>query len=137
MRWVNANDNYSSDYNGYRPNPGVAEQYRWLSSSGEQSFSTLEELRAATGQEQHGVELDYDIFEELPLPEAAKRHEVYHAMDLNFRLKPGSKAVDAGDRIPTVNDDFNGDAPDLGALEVGQSEPHYGPRWLKTQPFYR
>jgi hypothetical protein len=58
-------------------------------------------------------------------------------MDLSFRLKPNSKAVDAGDRIPTVNDDFAGNAPDLGALEVGRPEPHYGPRWLKTQPFYR
>ena len=24
-----------------------------------------------------------------------------------------------------------------GSLEVGRPEPHYGPRWLKTQPFYR
>ena len=45
--------------------------------------------------------------------------------------------INAGVRIPTVNDDFSGDAPDLGALEVGQPEPHYGPRWLKRQPFYR
>ncbi len=65
------------------------------------------------------------------LPDPAKRHAVYHAMDLTFRLKPGGKAVDAGDPIPTVNDGFAGAAPDLGALEVGQPEPHYGPRWLK------
>jgi hypothetical protein len=101
------------------------------------TFSTLEEFRAATGQEQHGLELDFDIFEEMTPPDPSKRHAVYHAMDLSFRLKPNSKAVDAGDRIPTVNDDFAGDAPDLGALEVGKPEPHYGPRWLKTQPFYR
>jgi hypothetical protein len=101
------------------------------------AFSTLEEFRAATGQEQHGRELDFDIFEEMTPPDPSKRHAVYHAMDLSFRLKPNSKAVDAGDRIPTVNDDFAGDAPDLGALEVGKPEPHYGPRWLKTQPFYR
>jgi len=62
---------------------------------------------------------------------------VYHAMDLNFRLKGGSKAVDAGVVIPTVNDDFVGSAPDLGALEVGKPEPVYGPHWLKVQPFYR
>ena len=58
-------------------------------------------------------------------------------MDLNFRLKPTSKAVDAGVLIPTVNDGFTGRAPDLGALEVGKPEPTYGPRWLKGQPFYR
>ena len=58
-------------------------------------------------------------------------------MDLDFRLKPDSKAVDAGVVIPTVNDHFTGRAPDLGALEVNTPEPNYGPRWLKGQPFYR
>jgi hypothetical protein len=58
-------------------------------------------------------------------------------MDINFRLKPGSKAVDAGERLPTINDEFSGAGPDLGALEVGQPLPHYGPRWISWQPFYR
>ena len=148
MTWANATEAYSSDYNGYRPNTGVAEQYRWLAPRGGRlmyepqrtdwrTFSTLEEFRAGTGQENHGLELDFDIFEEMTPPDPSRRHAVYHAMDLSFRLKPNSKAVDAGVRIPTVNDDFTGDAPDLGALEVGQPEPHYGPRWLKRQPFYR
>ena len=44
-------------------------------------------------------------------------------MDLNFRLEPHGKAVDAGVTIPTVNDGFTGRAPDLGALEVGKPEP--------------
>ena len=70
-------------------------------------------------------------------PDPRNRHAVYHSMDLNFRLKPGSKAVDAGVVIPTVNDDFAGKAPDLGALESGKPEPHYGPRWLTWKPFYR
>jgi hypothetical protein len=63
-------------------------------------------------------------------PDPANRHAVYHAVDLNFRLKPASKAVDTGVVIPTVNNDFTGRAPDLGALEVGKPEPKYGPRWL-------
>jgi hypothetical protein len=137
MRWANATDAYSSDYNGYRPNPGVTEQYRWQAAGGLQSFPTLAALSAATGQERHGVELDLDAFENLTLPNPAKPQDVYHAMDLTFRLRPGGKAVDAGDRIPTVNDGFAGAAPDLGALELGQPEPHYGPRWLEAQPFYR
>ena len=78
-----------------------------------------------------------DDFESLDPPDPANRHAVYHAVDLNFRLKPTSKAVDAGVLIPTVNDGFTGRAPDLGALEVGKPEPQYGPRWLKGQPFYR
>ena len=152
MTWANATEAYSSDYNGYRPNRGVAEQYRWLaprvgSGGGRamyepqpndwQTFATLGEFRAATGQEQHGLEVDFDIFESMMPPDPSKRHAVYHAAELNFRLKPNSKAVDAGVRIPTVNDGFAGDAPDLGALEVGRPGPHYGPRWLKAQPFYQ
>jgi hypothetical protein len=101
------------------------------------SFATLAELREATGQERHGVELDYDIFENLAPPDTARRHHVYHAADLNFRLKPASKAVDAGTPIPTINDGFTGKAPDLGAIEVNQPEPHYGPRWITWKPFYR
>jgi hypothetical protein len=137
MRWVNATSAYSSDYNGYRPNPGATEQYQWEAPGRKASFQTLAAFSAATGQERHGVELDTDIFEKMTLPDPATRHRVYHAMDLSFRLKPASKAVDAGDRIPTVNDGFAGAAPDLGALELGQAEPHYGPRWLDFQPFYR
>ena len=81
--------------------------------------------------------MDFDIFEKLSPPNPSNRHAVYHAMDLNFRLKPGSKAVDAGVSIPGINDNFVGRAPDLGALEVGRPEPKYGPTWLTWQPFYR
>jgi hypothetical protein len=145
---ANATDAYSTDYNGYRPNKGVKDQFTFLApAKGQrlyepspqdwQSFPSLTAFRAATGQESHGLEIDYDIFEQLSPPAAAKEYAVYHAMDLNFRLKPSSKAVDAGIVIPTINDGYNGHAPDLGALEVGQPAPHYGPRWLTWQPFYR
>jgi hypothetical protein len=147
MTWANATPAYSSDFNGFRPNAGVAAQYAWLApSTGTvyapkpeewKSFGTLAQLRAATGQETHGIEVDFDIFERLTPPDPSKRHAVYHAADLNFRLKPSAKAVDAGVAIPTVNDGFVGRAPDLGAIEVGASEPRYGPRWLTWQPFYR
>jgi hypothetical protein len=148
MTWANATEAYSSDYNGFRPNKGVAAQYSWLAPARGQRayepaksdwkiFATLADFREATGQETHGVEVDFDIFEKMTPPDPSKRHAVYHSMDLDFRLKPGSKAVDAGQLIPTVNDGFAGKAPDLGALEVGKPEPKYGPRWLTWQPFYR
>jgi hypothetical protein len=148
MTWANATGQYSSDYNGFRPNRNVKSQYIWLApapgktayesrDAGRRSFATLADLREATGQEAHGVEVDYDIFEKLSPPDVARRYHVYHAMDLNFRLKANSKAVDAGVALPTVNDGFSGKAPDLGALEVGRQEPHYGPRWITWQPFYR
>ncbi|MDZ7637099.1 MAG: right-handed parallel beta-helix repeat-containing protein [Bryobacterales bacterium] len=148
LRLSNGNATNTSDYNGYRPNRGVSEQYRVFlpepgpnvySAKGEdwKIFGTLDELRRGTGLEQHSVEVDFDIFEKLVPPDPQRRYAVYHAMDLNFSLKPGSKAVDAGVRIPTVNDGFTGEAADLGALEVGVPAPHYGPRWLTWQPFYR
>ncbi len=148
MTWANANAESSSDYNGYRPNRGVTEQFTWLGPKpGEplyepqpadwRTFATLAEFRNATKQETHGMEVDYTDFENLAPPDPAQRHAVYHATNLNFKLKPASKAVDAGVVIPTVNHGFQGPAPDLGALEVGKPEPVYGPRWLKGQPFYR
>ncbi|MEX2261160.1 MAG: hypothetical protein WD696_04375 [Bryobacteraceae bacterium] len=148
MAWANATDAHSSDYNGFRPNKGAAAQYLWLApAAGQQlyepqpgdwkSYGTLADFRAATGQEAHGLEVDFDIFERMVPADPARRHAVYHAMDLNFRLKPGSKAIDAGVAIPTVNDGFAGRSPDLGALEAGKPEPKYGPRWLTWQPFYR
>ncbi len=81
--------------------------------------------------------MDFDIFETLSPPDPASRYAVYHVMDLNFALKPKSKGVDAGVVISTVNEDFAGLAPDLGALETGEPAPHDGPRWLTGQPFYR
>ena len=50
--------------------PGVAKQYEWLAPGSDwRSFATLAELQKATGQEAHGVELDYDIFENLAPPD--------------------------------------------------------------------
>jgi hypothetical protein len=148
MTWANATGEYSSDYNGFRPNKGVAAQYNWLgpkpgetcyepTDSDWRTFETLAEFRAGTGQEEHGMEIDFGDFEQLAPPDPADRHAVYYSGDLNFRLRPDSKAVDAGEVLPTVNDGFVGRAPDLGALEVGGAAPAYGPRWLKGEPFYR
>jgi hypothetical protein len=148
LRLANATDVYSTDYNGYRPNKGVKDQYYFLgpkkgqrlyepTQNDWQVFPTLADFRSATGQEVNSIEVDFDIFEDLTPPDPKREHAVYHAMDLNFKLKPDSEAVDAGIVIPTVNEDHSGRAPDLGALEAGKPEPHYGPRWLTWQPFYR
>jgi hypothetical protein len=146
--WANADNAHDSDYNGFRPNRNGAPQYQYLAPAKGQkiyepkagdwkSYATLAEMKAATGDEAHGIEVDFDIFEKMTPPDPSKRHAVYHAMDLNFKLKPNSKAVDAGVAIPTVNEGFAGKAPDLGAVESGQPELKYGPRWLTWQPFYR
>jgi len=71
------------------------------------------------------------VFMKVPKLDAkdlATVQRLYKAEDLDFRLKPGSAAVDKGEAIPNVTDGFAGQAPDLGALEVGQPLPIYGPR---------
>ena len=158
---VNSYTNYSSsDYNGFRPNPGAAYSFQWNSppfnvpvdyrslieapaagraggaggaGTGMETrrYATLAEYSQATKQDQHSVTLDYDIFMNVPRLDAQDLKNVqklYNAADLDFRLKPGSAAVDRGMVLPNVTDGFSGQAPDLGALEVGQAPPHYGPR---------
>ena len=144
---------YSSyDYDGFRPNRGADNQFTWVGprkgmlvdydrpqSEGER-FKTLSEFAAATGQETHGIEVDYDIFRNLQpptAPDSSRPGTPYEAATLDFSLRPGSKAVDAGVSIPNVNDGFLGKAPDLGALEEGQKPPVYGPRQSTAIPFYR
>src|SRR5579862_4879302 len=152
---VNTNTNYSSsDYNGFRPNPGAAYSFQWnsppwnipadysglLTSRGgsgvnpaltARRFATLAEYSQATKQDQHSVAVDYDIFVNVPRLDAQDLktvQKVYKAEDFDFRLKPGSAAIDRGVILPNITDGFSGQAPDLGALELGQTPPHYGPR---------
>jgi hypothetical protein len=75
--------------------------------------------------------VDYDVFENVKHLDAkdVKTIQTLHKLeDFDFRLKPGSAAVDKGVIIPQVTDGYAGAAPDLGALELGQPLPHYGPR---------
>src|SRR6185437_15057596 len=118
----------SSDYNGFRPNPDAADSFEWNSpvlgtaSDFEKTpvarhFKTLKEYSEATGQDKHSVPVDYDIFRKVRAPDASDPQRVYTTADYDFRLKPGSAAVDAGIEIPSITDGFNGRAPDLGAYE--------------------
>ena len=133
--------NYSSsDYNGYRANPGVENAFEWDSppfsaatdylaaSLVTRHFKSLAEYQQATKQEQHSVLIDYDIFVKASAPDKSDPQHLYNPEDFDFRLKPGSAAVDAGVLLPTINDDFTGKAPDLGAYELDRPVPHYGPR---------
>jgi len=154
---VNTYTNYtSSDYNGFRVNPGAATSFEWDSppwsvaqdyrdllaaEDGQQvppdnflvrrRYATLAAYSADTHQDSHSVLLDYDVFAHVPMLDAKDVdtvRKVYRAEDLDFRLKPGSVAVDRGTVIPNVTDTYGGNAPDLGALEAGQPMPHFGPR---------
>ncbi len=147
--------NYSSsDYNGFHPNEGAEFSFGWASppfsvradyraqpgmspqerakaeagSRETRNFKTLKEFSEATGQDRHSVVVDYDVFQKVTPPDPTDPRKLYKPADFNFQLRPGSAAVDAGVRLPNVNDDFTGREPDLGAYEIGRPEPHYGPR---------
>jgi hypothetical protein len=156
---VNTFTNYTtSDYNGFRLNPQAEYSFQWnsppfktqvdysglLAAKSERGaarsipglemrrFRTLAEYRDATRQDLHSVVVDYDVFVNVPRLDAQDLKNVqklYKAEDFDFRLKPGSAAIDRGMILPNVTDGFSGAAPDLGALELGQTPPHYGPRF--------
>ena len=64
----------SSDYNGFRPNPGAAVSFQWnvgpppAAGRGGRGagFATLAEYVKATRQDQNSVMLDYDVFVNVP-----------------------------------------------------------------------
>jgi hypothetical protein len=152
---VETNTNYSSsDYNGFRPNDEAEFSFEWstppfamranfigepgIRSTQEQTqfelkarerrrFKTLKEYAQATGQDAHSILVDFDVFEKVAPPGPDPR-TLYKPADFDFTLRRGSAAVDAGVRLPGVNDGYTGAAPDLGAYEVGRPAPHYGVR---------
>ncbi len=142
--------NYSSsDYNGFRPNPGVKVSFQWNSPPSQvaadftgpghtamletRGFATLADYVKATGQDQHSILVDYDVFvnvRRLDAQDAGTVQKIYRADAFDFGLKPGSGPVDRGVVLPNVNEDFSGGAPDLGALEIGGPSLRYGPTAL-------
>ncbi len=129
----------SSDYNGFRPDPGAGHSFAWKSPPfdilkdytaprAERKFATLGEYSQATGQDKNSILVDYNIFGKVAQVDPNNVSRVYKAEELDFRLKPDAAAVDAGCVLPNINDGFTGRAPDLGALECGQPVPIYGPR---------
>ncbi len=98
--------------------------------AGAPGFATLAEYVAATRQDRNSVTVDYDVFVNVPKldrdPKTVQR--LYDFKSFDFRLRPGSAAIDRGVALPNINDGFTGKAPDLGALELGQPLPTYGPR---------
>ena len=95
----------------------------------------LSKFTALTGQEKHGIELKAEDCFKLPLPAPAQIKEMvatWTGPAVDFSLKEGSPAIDAGVVVPNLAEDFNGKAPDLGAIEFTPS-PHWGVRPLPAQ----
>ncbi len=69
---------------------------------GDRSFANLSAFTGSTAQESRGMNVN---------PEFVDRDKA------DYRLSPKSPLIDAGVLVPSINDDFQGRAPDIGAFE--------------------
>ncbi len=119
----------ASDYNGLRLVPEVMKEKPFAMRHGRDitEYATLQEYSEATGFEKHSILIPgwEELFVSVPEPDGGTR---YRLEGLDFRLRDGAPAIDAGKVLPNINDDFNGAGPDIGAIEFGDEAPHYGPR---------
>ena len=157
---VNTNTNYSSsDYNGFRPNPGAAYSFQWNSppwnipadysglllarSPGAGAAAASQpDIRGAPVRDARGIQpgdasgpaqrrCGLRHLRQRPEAGRARSQEGSEALQggrLRFQAQAGFGGNRSGVILPNVTDGFTGQAPDLGALELGQAPPHYGPR---------
>ncbi len=101
------------------------------------SFGAFQEV---SGLGEGGIGVDFSDFVRAASPHGLQREwphniKLLDPEKIDLRLADGSEAIDAGVVIPNVNEDFTGDAPDLGAYEHGKPLPHYGPRCEFPEPY--
>jgi len=96
----NENQPIDFDYDDlYTTNP---DEYIYWGNGADRHMHSLAEFQAKTGQELHGTDA---------VPGFAD------ASKADYTLDPSSTLVDRGVWIPGINDDFKGNAPDIGAFE--------------------
>jgi len=93
-------------------------------------YARLPDLQSGARIELHGVAISFEDLMDADLP--STYGEGVDPGSRNLALKAGSKAMNAGEVLPNINDAFVTDSsPDCGALEAGKPMPHYGPRGNK------
>jgi len=114
------------DFNGFRSG---GDESLWV--VGGEKYASREAMTAAAGYDANSIEIaDYTIFERPVEPRNNYRDPaaVIRVDEVDARLKEGAAPIDAGTPIAGINDNFAGSAPDLGAYELGEPLPIYGPR---------
>ncbi|MBC8074008.1 MAG: right-handed parallel beta-helix repeat-containing protein, partial [Deltaproteobacteria bacterium] len=105
------------DYDGFGTTAGM-----FTGNLGGITFASLAELQANTS-EAHAIEVGLSVFaSEVVVPDSA----FPSLAPADLRLADGGAPVDAGEPIAGLPHD--GAAPDLGAYELGDELPVYGPR---------
>ena len=92
------------------------------------NVENLADFSTKTGFEKHGMLTDYYIFTNVLPPDPQHPEKVIPVGNSDFRLIKGADVIDRGISLPNINDGFTGSAPDMGAIEFGGREPHYGKR---------
>jgi len=110
------------DYNGWSPDGEFKFDYSW---------SDFSSLSRQSPYEQHGRLLTVPVF---VAGTAAPTNFGSLMPPPTLVLDARSNAVDAGVRLPNINDDYTGERPDIGVLERGRETPEYGVRWRRSQP---
>lgn len=115
------------DYNGYYiPVSTLTYKFlfnKWTSNTYSNSnmtqigYTSLAALAAGTGRETHGKIIDYGVFENVVQNVVGSDYRTAN----DYRLKAGSVPIDAGTEIPQITDGYTGSAPDMGALEYGDT----------------
>jgi hypothetical protein len=111
------------DYDGFAGGP-FTQFGKWRG----ERHATFDDFRSKSGIEHHSVWLGEGSPFASGIRVPADFKEQFRIAVNDLRLKPKSKAVDAGLVLPNLNDDYAGKGPDLGAYELGEALPHYGPR---------
>jgi hypothetical protein len=121
------------DHNAYRSGleRTFPDQYWFQTDSTLLKFDSMLQFSRTTGYQHHAVPVqDYNIFRNAHEPDHAPSNKgrLYGPDEIDLRPKVNSPVIDAGCLLPGINQNFNGQAPDIGAFECGDPLPHYGPR---------
>jgi hypothetical protein len=104
------------DYNGWLPDGAFRFVTTWLN---------FADLQSNSPYEANGRILDGNTFT-VPLTLPADYTTFWS--DTDVTLGQNSLAIDAALLLPNINDGYQGNAPDLGAIEHGEPMPAYGVR---------
>jgi hypothetical protein len=91
-------------------------------------YETFDDMVKKSPIEKHAVMVDPATAFASGIKQPADEKTQYDIQVNDLRLKEGCAAIDAGAVLPNINDGFQGKAPDIGAFELGEPLPHYGPR---------
>ncbi len=91
-------------------------------------YGTMEQAAERAPVYRHALRINPDTAFPSGIKPPAAMQTQFDVRANDLRLAAGSKAVDGGVVLANINDGFQGNAPDLGAYELGRPLPHYGPR---------